>query len=401
MIDRLHIRTPAAAVATVTAVAALLATPTAAAAQTAAAVEAPTPACGSGARSTPQVVSATADRDWTEAWRRFGDSGGGWSNHGGWAASDGTYSTELPGQRVLWLLNDTFMGPVNADESLPLDNAFVHNSGVLGGRDGLPDTTVTAGSHEHPESLVGPTVTAPPWDPSGTNDHWYWNGDGIIDGGQLRVLEYAQAPTDGPPPFNFKWTGTDIATFSKDLRLQSVTPTYSQGNVSWGVDLMRCGGWVYIYGAESGNMHVARARAGQLVGHDWEFFTGSGWSQDPTASARVATGGVGSSYSVTGVDGHYVLTTSVGLGGTIYVATADSPTGPFTNRTAVYTAPESGTPGIYAGYNVAAHPELSAPGELIISYNVNTWSIYDIYANASNNRPRFVDLHFAQDAGTG
>ena len=355
-----------------------------------------------GAPGTPaaQTITATLDRRLTDAWRQFGNAGGGWADRGGWAASDGTYSAELPGHRVVWLLNDTFMGPVNADESLPLDNAFVHNSAVLGGRDGLPDTTVTAGTHEHPQSLVGETNTAPPWDPSGTNDHWYWNGDGIIDGGRLRVFEFAQAPTDGPPPFNFTWTGTDIATFSKQVQLEGVTPTYDEGNVQWGVELLRCGGYVYIYGAESGHMHVARARAGHLVDRDWEFFTGSGWSKAAADSARVGDGNVGSSYSVSRVDGRYVLTTSVGLGGTIYAATADSPTGPFTNRTAVYTAPEAGD-GIYAGYNVAAHPELSRPGELVISYNVNTWSIYDIYANANNNRPRFIDLHFAEGAGAG
>src|SRR5689334_5469701 len=88
---------------------------------------------GAAAAPAPQVVSATPDRTLTDAWRQFGDSGGGWADRGGWAASDGTYSTELPGHRVVWLLNDTFMGPVNADESLPLDNAFVHNSAVLGG----------------------------------------------------------------------------------------------------------------------------------------------------------------------------------------------------------------------------------------------------------------------------
>jgi hypothetical protein len=370
-----------------------------------AAAATPTPgACAEGGASgpAPRVTSATLDQRWTEAWRQFGNTGGGWANRGGWAASDGTYSTGFPGDRVVWMLNDTFMGPVNADESLGRDNAFVHNSAVLGGRDGLPDTTVAAGTQEHPESLVGETVTAPPWDPSGTNDHWYWNGDGIVDGGRLRLFEYAQAPTDGPPPFNFEWTGTDIATFSTDLKLESVTHSFDEGNVSWGVELMRCGGYVYVYGAEgvflNKYMHVARARVGHLADRDWEFFTGSGWSHDPTASARVLDN-VGSSYSVTPVDGHFVLTTSdATLGDKIYVATADSPTGPFTNRTAVFTAPEAAAGRIYAPYNIAAHPELSRPGELLISYNVNTFSIWDIYANANNNRPRFVDLHFA-DAG--
>ena len=358
------------------------------------------PACpqsAAGATHPPRVQSVAVDGRLREAWRAFGNGGGGWANRGGWAAADGTYSTPLPGGDVAWLYNDTFLGPVNADQSLPPGAGFIHNSIVLAGRDGLPVTTITAGSQDSPESLVGATPTAPPTDPSGTNDRWYWNVDGIVDGGRLRVIEMEQRPTDGPPPFNFEWSATAIATFSPDLRLESLTPTYSQGNVQWGVELMRCGGYVYIYGVEGvpfdKYMHIARARAGHLTGR-WEFFTGSGWSPDPTASARVIRD-VGSSYSVTPVDGHFVLVTSdATLGDKIYVATAPSPTGPFTNRTAVYTAPEAGG-NIYAPYNIAAHPELSRPGELVVSYNVNSAVLADLYADADNNRARFLDLKFA------
>jgi hypothetical protein len=96
------------------------------------------------------------------------------------------------------------------------------------------------------------------------------------------------------------------------------------------------------------------------------------------------------------VNGSYVLTTSDAyLGHDIYVATAPTPVGPFTNRTDVYTAPEGGG-DIYAPYNIAAHPELSRPGELVISYNVNSQKIDDLYANVNNNRARFLDLRFAR-----
>ncbi|WP_188944691.1 DUF5005 domain-containing protein [Nakamurella endophytica] len=353
-----------------------------------------TEACvgGTSKLPAPTVTSAVLDTRWTDTFRRFGDSGGGWPDHGGWAASDGTYSTTLPGGRVAWMFNDTFLGPVNRDESLPRDAGFVHNSIALAGRDGVPRVTVTGGTRRSPESLVGATVTAPPWDPSGTNSRWYWNGDGIVDGGKLRILEYAQKPTDAAPPWNFQWTDTMIATFSlPGLKLESVTPTYDQSNISWGVELFRCGGWTYIYGMESGNMHVARARAGHLTDNLWQFWTGSGWSTDPTASAPVIDN-VGSSYAVTPVGGSFVLTTSDHyLGDKIYTATAPAPTGPFTHRKEIFTAPEAGG-NIYAPYNIAAHPEISAPGHLVISYNVNSQKIDDLYANANNNRPRFVDL---------
>ena len=372
----------------------------AAASPAGAASNAANPSCTAPAGSEPpQVASVAVDTRLREAWRAFGNDGGGWDNRRGWAAADGTYSTTLPGGDVAWLLNDTFLGPVNSDQSLPADAGFIHNSIVRAGRDGLPRTTITGGTQDAPESLVGDTPTAPPSDPSGTNAAWFWNGDGIVDGGRLRLIEFQQGPTDDPPPFNFDWTGTSIASFSHDLKLASVTPTYSQGNIQWGVELLRCAGWTYIYGAEpvpfDKQMHIARARAGHLVDGDWEFWTGSGWSRDPLASARVMRD-VGSSYGVAPVDGHFVLVTSnATLGHDIYVATAPTPTGPWSARQKIYTAPEAGG-NIYAPYNIAVHPEISRPGELVITYNVNSAVLADLYADADNNRARFLDLRFTK-----
>src|SRR5262245_56794919 len=124
------------------------------------------------------VTGATANADLTEAWREFGNSGGGWENHRGWAAADGTYSTLLPGHQVVWLFNDTWLGPVNDDESLGDSPGLVNNSAVMGGRDGLPDVTITGGTRDAPASLAGPL--------------WQWNGDGIVDAGRLQVVEYQQ-----------------------------------------------------------------------------------------------------------------------------------------------------------------------------------------------------------------
>ncbi|HEY8456095.1 MAG TPA: DUF4185 domain-containing protein [Actinopolymorphaceae bacterium] len=335
------------------------------------------------------VTEATPNTELTEAWREFGNSGGGWENEGGWAAADGTYSTLLPGKRVVWLFNDTWLGPVNEDESLSESPKLVNNSAVLAGRDGLPDVTITGGTHEEPTSLAGPL--------------WQWNGDGIVDAGRLQVFEYEQGPSDDPPPFNFKWIGTTLVTFDKNFAVQAVATVPMDGNVGWGVDVVRCGPFLYIYGVESvwldKHMHLARARVGHLTDIDsWEYFDGEGWTSDPASSARLARD-VGASYSVTPVEGKWVLTTSDAvLGDTIYVSVADSPTGPFTERQAVYVAPEAHSgQGLYAPYNIAAHPSISKPGTLTISYNVNSSAGLDgIRQNANFNRPRFVDLHLAR-----
>ena len=51
----------------------------------------PAPASAASRRGATGATAPIASPDvrLTEAFRRFGDSGGGWSNHRGWAASDG------------------------------------------------------------------------------------------------------------------------------------------------------------------------------------------------------------------------------------------------------------------------------------------------------------------------
>lgn len=343
-----------------------------------------------------QTPVASPDDHLTEAFRAFGDSGGGWSNRGGWAASDGTYSTLTPDHRVVWLMNDTFLGPVNADESMT-DPGFIHGSILPAHDDGVPITTITGGTHDAPESIASP--------PGAVNgDPWYWNTDGIVDAGQLRVFQARTGQNDNPPPFNFGWLGTDIVTYSSDFKVEKVTHTYGEpGGVNWGNELTRCGGYIYIYGVQDSAMHVARARVGHLIDNNWQFWTGSGWSSDPNSSTAV-TSDVGASYSVTPMNGQFVLTTTsanIFLDHQIYVATAPTPVGPFTHRTAVYTAPEAQVSNILAPYNVAAHPEISKPGELIISYNVNSLVGADLLANANNNRPRFVSIRFVSNDANG
>jgi hypothetical protein len=355
----------------------------------------PRAGAGSAGGPGPVVASVTPDVSLDQAWRQYGDSGG----QGSWAGADGTYSVPVPGGHDAWLFNDTFLGPVNVDESLPSTAGFIHNSAVLTSpRATSIGTFITGGTRQDPQSLVGPTNSPPT--AGGTAPYWYWNTDGVVDQGHLYVFEQENGPTDSPPPFNFGQTGMAIAKFSlPGMHLESVTPTYGGADVSWGVQLLREGPWIYIYGVESGSglagdeVHLARARTGHLLG-PWQFSTGSGWSSGPAASAPLL-GNVGASYGVTRVDGQYVLaTTGSFLNPQIYLYTAPTPAGPFTGRTKIYTPPEAGQ-GLYT-YNVAAHPELTGPGKLVLSYNVNSPRLSDLYANINNNRARFITVSFAR-----
>jgi hypothetical protein len=340
------------------------------------------------------VVKVRRDQALRNRWRHYGDTSG----QGGWAGSDGTFSALLPDGRIVWMLDDTFLGPVNKDESLPADAPFIHNSMVVD--DHGQFTTITGGTSQHPQSLVGPTPCPPIPDAAAKEAYWYWNADGIADGDKFYLFELKIVPRNKPTPSNFQWTAMGIATFSlPGFQLESVTPTYSAGNIQWGAQLFREGPHIYIYGVEvtpsRKYMHLARARVNGLLGQ-WEFYTGTGWSSDQHSSTRIL-GNVGSSYSVTPMHGEYVLiTTNSFLGSEIYTYTAPSPMGPFKGRTAIYKAPEAGG-DIYI-YNVAAHPELKGPpDQLIISYNVNSFKVADLYKNINDYRGRFLKLLFKRN----
>ena len=351
--------------------------------------EEPAAASGSCGLAVTDVKPATGLQ---QKWRHFGDRAGA----GEWAGGDGNYSAPLPDGRVAWLFNDTFLGPVGDGSSIT-PHAPVHNTIVTAHRSShRPERLIMNGTAEAPRPLVGPPGTAEPW---------YWNGDGIVDDGKLYVFEFKQQAAGGGH-FGFEWIATDLATFSvPELELDGVQPTYDANNVQWGVELLRDGDYIYIYGMETAfldkHVHIARAPVGELGG-DWEFYTGSGWSADEDDSARVLRA-VGASYGVARVRDRYVLaTTDQFLGSEIYLHTADTPVGfAGTERVTIYDTPE-GQPeydedaaGDIYTYNVAAHPHLNTPNTLVLSYNVNSTEIADLNRDINNNRSRFIEVRFA------
>ncbi|MFC4555784.1 hypothetical protein [Georgenia faecalis] len=338
-----------------------------------------------------RVASASADEEFTSAFRTFGDTGGGWEDLGGWAASDGTYSVELGDGSVAWLMNDTFMGPL--ENGLIQDDArFLHGTILPTDDDGHPVDTVTGGTREAPTSIVDP--------PDAVNGNpWYWNEDGLVDDGALRVFQAKTAVNDGEPPFNFAWVGSDIVTYDSDFRVTDITPTFGHpGGVHWGVEVVTCGEDTYVYGQKDGSGYVARVPRDALLDQEtWRFHAAGDWVEDEDAATPIIAN-VGAVFSVSLIDGTFVLASTETFGPfgghTIDAAVSGAAQGPFVDRRAVYTAPE-GREGMLAPYNVAGHPWLSEDGTLLLSYNVNAMSHDDVLADPNNYRPRFVSLTLA------
>ncbi|WP_226961420.1 MULTISPECIES: glycoside hydrolase family 130 protein [Streptomyces] len=342
------------------------------------------------------VVNVTPDAETQSAWADFGNG----SQLGQWAAADGTYSAALPDGRTAWLFNDTFLGPVEPDGSIP-PQGLLHNTIVTSGTDSpLPAETIIGGTPEDPAPVVGY---------EGNDQPWYWNTDGIAHGDELFVFE-AQQQLAGDGHFGFEWIGTDIAVFSlPDLTLDRIVPTYDGAGITWGVELLPAGDHTYIYGVRGDenpphakSAFVARAAGGQLEGDGWEFWGGSGWVADENAAAPIADG-VGSSFGVAEVQGQFVMvTTDSHLNPGIDTLIAPSPW-EFADapRERIYEAPEGqpefdeGAAGDIYAYNVAVHPVLSEDDTLAVSYNVNSSSLDDVFADVSLYRARFLELAFA------
>jgi hypothetical protein len=353
------------------------------------------PAVAGPASGPLRVLAATPNTRLTGLLNAYSDSSTGWTG------ADSTYSARLADGRQVWVFSDTFLGPVNPDGSRPRSTPFLNNSYVVATGDRL--TTVHGGTTADPTSLYTPA------DPT----HWYWMGAALPAGGLLQqiLVEFGRT---GTGPWDFAWMGTSVARVAAG-RLGGnpidIRPLPSGAGITWASWLQPVGGYLYIYGVEdlgaSKYLHVARVRGLDLSG-TWRYWAGSEWSTVEGDSVRV-TGGVGNEYSVTPWAGRYLLVTqdTTELFSTKIVGyVADTPTGPFTGKTLLYTTPETGALGSYGNpnvytYNPHVHPEYSDRERLVVSYNVNSLNGDDLYADVSIYRPRFIDVRLADAGRTG
>lgn len=347
-------------------------------------------AAGLGVPTAAQAADCGAVRtDWTAQTEPHAAPEGllnAYSDSGrGWTGADSTYSVQLSGGRTAWVFSDTFLGPVNPDGSRPRTTPFLNNSFVV--QQGTKLTTVTGGTPSNPTALVSPPA-----------DGWYWFGAAQTSnaGRNLDVVALRFEKT-GSGQWDWRWAANYLARFdSRTYQLRSLKPLPSRANVQWSGWLLRDGGYTYVYGVEdlgaSKYQHVARVRGDDLTAQPWQYWTGSAWSADETASTRVLEG-VANEHSVTRWSDGYLLVTHdtkelfskrvVGYFGC-------SPTGPFVKPVELYQTPETG--GNHITYNSHEHPQLRSGSKLLVSYNVNSLVSDELYDDVSIYRPRFVNV---------
>ncbi|MEE4608937.1 MAG: hypothetical protein V2L15_08615, partial [Desulfobacteraceae bacterium] len=234
-----------------------------------------------------------------------------------------------------------------------------------------------------------PDAFFPPLPPG----EWCWPADATVHNGQVRVIlhSYRQGR---PLLWDWQWTGTAVAELGlPELEIERITPLAAANGVLYGAILERAEA-TYVFGVEERGsarwMHVARAPPGDLLGA-WAFFDGKQWSMDQAAT-RPFLDGVSTQFAVVDLADGLALVTMDNrepFSADLVMYRAARPEGPWEGPCRLYRAPEAGA--AIAAYNPFIHPQFTANGRLLVSYNLNHVSEpAALYRNAAIYRPRFV-----------
>ncbi|SEO96345.1 DUF4185 domain-containing protein [Mucilaginibacter sp. OK283] len=342
----------------------------------------------------------------------------------GWFGGDGIYTIPLNGvenkqakasDKILFIFSDSMIGKIENGTMVP-GFKMIHNSvAVLHGNQPA-DTEIKfawdidkAGA---PESLFIPHTAQ-----TAAGDY-YWLGDGFVNqelNNAIYIFGY-RVRNVGTGAFGFREVGNTLIKIPagsqppyKDLK-QMDTPFYltdAKGDIgSFGagiyVNTTKAGapkpdGYIYVYGVHGigKNLMVARVLPKDFEKFDrWTFYDGTNWIKDMNKVADV-TNSVSNELSLTALpDGRYALIFQVGgMSTNVGMRIGATPYGPFGPVIKIWDCKPDLEEKTFLVYNAKAHPSLSAPGELLISYNINSVDfIPDLMKKPNLYRPRFIRM---------
>ncbi len=385
-----------------------------------------TATCGSGWAVEPS-------RQWTGLFSSVGTypyqiSGVGGSYAQGWLLADGIYTLNLDGgdmmgslktnDTTLFVFSDTLMGNFNNYSgtygmySFGMANRAMvnHSFAILQGSDPDPRNIQF---YMHTASGEGNIIPIREWVQElikidnkiycfgmQFGDDWgadSWDLVSFPFDKENSTVDFSNAPTvvENIP------IRTEVDGYTYDYSAAALDNTVS-GGATPSPD-----GYIYIYGIKGGWLFkqaiVARVTPEEFADTSkWRYWNGSDWVEDIKESAELASEAVVSSeysvsYMTSGLhEGKYVMNITRGsMSSCLQMAFSDSLTGTFDNFTSIYCCDElydypaiNGDTGFYT-YNAKAHPNLSAEGELLISYNLNSAN-FDRNLSHQYLHPHFV-----------
>lgn len=347
----------------------------------------------------------------------------------GFGGGDGVYSIDLGDGRTLWLLNDTWVGPVTDGKRGP-GATIVHNAIALwsheDGEPGAPApelslfhkpaTTVRRGVKTEPDAWILPEAVpdAPPI------DDWYWWADGLVlpESGQLAMFVWhiQRRPSAEGGTWDFARNGGALAVVDHpgeppttwQPRITQLPFSAGPGEVAWGADVVvdpdeAEGVHLLVFGTRtlvdppSRDLLVARVPAAEIEHTDaWKFWSGAEWSNDATKAAAIASD-VTDELSVHivdeegGVENWILVHADPSLGTELFARVGAAAIGPFSAPHALGELEPARGDG-YFTYGAKGHDHLSPAGDLVVSYVVNHEDIGTMAADLNIYRPRFQQI---------
>lgn len=343
----------------------------------------------------------------------------------GWFGGDGIYTIPLNGRehhtaankhQTLFLFSDSMIGQVTDSSMLP-GYKMIHNAvAYLTGSQPLESKMKfywDVNEQKSPESVFIPRT------PNTITGDYYWLGDGFVNtemNNAIYIFGYRVRSVSNEA-FGFREVGNTIIKLAEKERPpytgyeQKDTPFYLTRNGEIGsfgagvyVNTAKAGapapdGFIYVYGVLGieKQLLVARVKPADFEQYTkWTFWNGQDWGTDMNKSIAV-TNGVSNELSVTPIpDGRYALIFQEGgMGNHVAMRIGATPVGPFGPAIRIWDCSNDLKEKTYVVYNAKAHPSLSAPGELLVSYNINsTEFIKDLNKDPHLYRPRFFRIIF-------
>lgn len=384
-------------------------------------------ACNSNKSDQPGSVNTNLDSlkftvepadDWTNLMKR----------KNGWFGGDGIFALVRSGSEamgaaekedaLIWF-SDTMLGEIIGDSLQPGYSMINNSIGILKG--GKPDSTAIT-FHWDKDSQGKSTALFIPNTPATGPEEYYWLGDGFVNAARnnnIYIFGYRIRNIPNQPIFGFKEMGNTMIIIPAgeqppfpgkrqvDIPFWLGRPVDSVGSFGAGVlvNTKEAGapnpdGYVYVYGCRGATKQVlvARVAAVDIESFDqWRFWNGTEWVADANAVKPVAEH-ASNEMSVTPLgDGRYIMVFQrEGVSNQVAIRLGASPYGPFGPIQNIYDV--SGdlkeSPNFFP-YNAKAHPVLSKPGELLISYNINSFKFFEeIGSFPQLYRPRFIKLKY-------
>ena len=313
----------------------------------------------------------------------------------GVTAGDGMYSIALPDGRSIFLMGDSYVGHVTNGVRSTGDHMYRNTYNIY---DNGKTTALYAVNGGTSSAAVPPGIT-------NEGQKWYWPGHGYVVDNTLYIYQTLMYQ-GAEGAWGFMYETTRILEYSlPDIKLIKDTgiPCHAPENVHYGMAAINDGDYQYIYAQVDiendwdpvTEVYVARTTVEDMYSK-WEFYNGSGWSENSSDAAPLAglsSVAVSSQFNVIKLRGKYVLFTSAKNWNSrkVYTFVSDTPYGPWKNKKLIYELPELAQNNWYS-YNAMVHPQFERNGMILGSYCVNTDTFSEQFSNVASYRPIFYWL---------